>query len=86
MQAVQIRFRLSPYDYPMKALTRLMQVSTIAAYKVEFEVLYNRIRCIYEKNKLSYFLSELRNEIGLPVRMSNPTTLNDAFGLAKIQE
>lgn len=32
------------------------------------------------------FLSGILDEIWLPVHMLNPLTLNDAFGLAKIQE
>lgn len=83
---MQIKFGSFLYDHSMEALTRLNQVSTITTYKAEFEVLSNRITGIYEKNKLSYFLSGLRDEVRLPVRMFNPTTLNDAFELAKIQE
>lgn len=39
-----------------------------------------------ELDKLSCFLSGLRDEIRLPIRMLNPANLDDAFGLAKIQE
>ena len=35
---------------------------------------------------MSCFLSGLKDEIRLPVRMLVPKTLNEAFGLAKIQE
>ncbi|XP_035545954.1 uncharacterized protein LOC118348438 [Juglans regia] len=86
IKAVQIRFGSTPYDDPMESLTRLKQVSTVNDYKYEFEILSNRIRGLSEKNKLSCFLSGLRDEIRLPVRMLNPLSLNDAFGLAKIQE
>ncbi|KAF5477456.1 hypothetical protein F2P56_004096 [Juglans regia] len=86
IKAVQIRFGSTPYDDPMESLTRLKQVSTVNDYKSEFEILSNRIRGLSEKNKLSCFLSGLRDEIRLPVRMLNPLSLNDAFGLAKIQE
>ncbi|XP_035544590.1 uncharacterized protein LOC118347985 [Juglans regia] len=86
IKAVQIRFGSTPYDDPMESLTRLKQVSTVNDYKSEFEIFSNRIRGFYEKNKLSCFLSGLRDEIRLPVRMLNPLSLNDAFGLAKIQE
>ena len=37
-------------------------------------------------HKLSCFLSGLKDEICLPVRMLSPQSLNAAFGLAKIQE
>lgn len=36
--------------------------------------------------QLSYFLSGLKDEIRLPVRMFNPPNLITAYGLAKIQE
>lgn len=39
-----------------------------------------------ESHKLSCFLSGLRDEIQLPVRMLMPKSLNEAFGLAKLQE
>ncbi|XP_035551104.1 uncharacterized protein LOC118349683 [Juglans regia] len=85
-QAVQVRFGSSAYDDPMEALTRLKQVNSVTAYKAEFELFSNRIKGVSEKNKLSCFLSGLKDEVRLPVRMLNPTTLNDAFRLAKIQE
>ena len=58
----------------------------MALYKGEFEALANRIRGLSPQNKLSCFLSGLKDEVRLPVRMSNPFTLIAAFGLAKIQE
>lgn len=47
----------------METLTRLKQVGTITNYKNEFEILSNQIRGISKKNKHSYFLSVLRDEI-----------------------
>lgn len=61
-------------------------VSSVTTYKYEFELMSNWIRCVSEKNKLSYFLSGHQDEITLPVYVLNPLTLNDAFSLAKIQE
>jgi hypothetical protein len=74
------------YDDPMEALTRLRQTSTVAVYKAQFEALSNRLRGISEQNKLSCFLSGLKDEIRLPLRMLNPLELSAAFGLAKLQE
>nr|XP_023922229.1 uncharacterized protein LOC112033677 [Quercus suber] len=51
-----------------------------------FEILSNRILGLSESQKLSCFLSGLKDEMRLPVRMSVPKTLNEAFELAKIQE
>ena len=39
-----------------------------------------------EFHKLSYFLSGLKDEIRLVVKMLMPKSLKEAFGLAKIQE
>ena len=58
----------------------------MVAYKGNFEILSNRIMGLSESHKLSCFLSGLKDEIRLPVRMLVPKTLNEAFGLAKVQE
>ena len=86
MSALHIRFGALAYDDLMEALTKLRQVSSISSYKAQFEVLSNRIKELSEKHKLSCFLSGLRGEIHLPIKMFNPQNLNLAFGLAKIQE
>lgn len=84
--AMLIKFGPIAYNNPIKALTRLKQTSTIANQKAQFESLSNRLRGLSESHKLSYFLSGLKDEIRLSVRMFNPTSLNAAYGLAKIQE
>jgi len=70
----------------MEALMRLRQTALVADYTSQFEALSNRLRGISEKNRLSCFLSGLKDEIRLPVRMLNPANLVAAFGLAKLQE
>lgn len=84
--ALHMRFGTSSYDDPMEVLTKLRQTSIVALYKAEFEAISNRIKCLSHLHKLSCFLSGLKDKIRLPVRMLNPQTLNEAFGLAKIQE
>ena len=86
VQALHVRFGSTPYNDPMEALTKLMQTSTVAVYKVDFEALSNRIKGLSPMHKLSCFLSGLKDEIWLPVRMLTPQSLNAAYGLAKIQE
>ena len=86
VEALLIKFGSFAYEDPMEALTRLRQTSNVINYKAQFEALSNRIRDLSENHKLSCFLSGLRDEIRLPVKMLNPKTLNEAFGLAKIQE
>lgn len=55
-------------------------------YKGQFKALSNRIRGLFDSHKLSCFLSGLKDEVRLPLKMLNPKNLNEAFGLAKIQE
>ena len=86
VQALHVRFGSTAYDDLMKVLTRLRQTSTVAMYKAEFEAMSNRIKGLSPLHKLSCFLSGLKDEIRLPMRMLNPQSLNEAFGLAKIQE
>ena len=81
-----MRFGSTVYDDPMEVLTRLRQTSTVAIYKAEFEVLFNKIKGLSPLHKLNCFLSGLKDEIRLPMRILNPQSLNVAFGLAKIQE
>ncbi|XP_042974800.1 uncharacterized protein LOC122306438 [Carya illinoinensis] len=85
IKAVQVRFGTS-YDDTMEALTCLKQTNSVTAYKAEFELLSNRIKGVTEENKLNYFLSGLKDEVRIPVRMLKPINLNDAFGLARMQE
>jgi len=86
VQALYVRFGSTPYDDPMEALTKLRQSSTVAVYKADFEALPNRIKGLSSLHKMGCFLSGLKDEICLPVRMLNPQSLNATFGLAKIQE
>jgi hypothetical protein len=85
-KACLVRFGPTAYDDPMESLTRLRQTHSVAAYKAQFEALSNRLRGLTKPYKLSYFLSGLKDDIRLPVRMLAPTSLGQAFGLAKIQE
>ncbi|XP_041009475.1 uncharacterized protein LOC121253540 [Juglans microcarpa x Juglans regia] len=86
IQALQLRFGPTAYDDPMEDITRLKQTSSVAEYKARFEALSNRLKRLPDSHKLSCFLSGLRDEIRLPLRMFKPVNLNAAFGLARIQE
>ncbi|KAF5471876.1 hypothetical protein F2P56_008640 [Juglans regia] len=86
VRALLLRFGPTAYDDPMEALTRLKQTSSVAMYKAQFEALSNRLRGLSDHHKLSCFMSGLKDEIRLPIRMLNPINLGAAFGLAKIQE
>ena len=74
------------FDDPMEALTRLRHTTTVESYKTEFEVLSNQLKGLTETYKLSCFLSGLREDICLMVRMLNPSNLTTTFGMAKMQK
>lgn len=86
VNALLIRFGPSTYDDPIEQLTRLRQVGSMEEYKSAFEVIANRLRRLSGSDKLSCFISGLKDDIRLTVNMFNPTTLITAYRLARIQE
>jgi hypothetical protein len=69
----------------MESLIKLRHTSTIPEYTSQFESLSNRLWGLSDKYKLSCFLSGLKEEIHLPLRMLAPQDLVSGFGLAKLQ-
>lgn len=70
----------------MEAITRLRQTSIVALYKTQFEVISNRLKGLPDKYKLSCFLSGLKDEITLPLKLLSPLNLDRAFAMAQMQE
>lgn len=68
----------------MEAMYRLRQTGSIVDFKSQFEVLSNRIKGMSVKNKLSYFINGLKDEIRFQVKLLNPFNMNIAFELTKI--
>lgn len=86
MVALKIRFASSAYDDPVGAFTKLQQLSTVDEYQSQFEVLSKRIPGLIEEFQVSSFISGLMEEVQIMVTMLRPTTLPNAFGLARLQE
>jgi hypothetical protein len=84
VRAIQLRFRHASYDDPMELLTKLKHTNSVIAYKCQFESLRNRIRNLSNMYKLSCFMSRLKDEVRLAVKMQGPRTLGEAYALAKI--
>ena len=74
VEALKGRFSDKIYEDPMADLKSLVQIGTLQNYLEEFDVLSNRVTLI-EEYSLSCFLSGLRDEIRIPIRMLGPTTL-----------
>lgn len=86
VKAIQVRFEPSAYDDSMEALTCLKQTTYVVDYKAQFKAFSSRLKRLSQRHKFRCFLSGLKDEIRLLVRMMNPINLGAAFGLAKIQE
>ncbi|KAF5480102.1 hypothetical protein F2P56_000872 [Juglans regia] len=86
VNALLIRFGPCSLEDPLEQLIRLRQEGTVEEYKSEFELIANRLRRLSKMDKLSCFVSGLKDDIRLTVKMFNPTNLLTAYRLARIQE
>jgi hypothetical protein len=86
LMALELCFAPTAYDDPKGKLFKLTQSSSVAAYLSEFESLANRIVGLSQLDLLSCFISGLKPEIRREVLAQQPATLNQASGLARLQE
>lgn len=84
--ALLTRFGTTVDEDTMEALTRLKQTTSVVMYKGQFEALSNRIKGLSKNYKLSCFLIDLKDDVRLVVKIFSLNSLNEAFGLDKIQE
>ena len=85
VRTIQLRFGPTSYDDPVELLTKLKHINSVE-YIDQFESLSNRIRNLSDMHKLSCFMSGLKDEVRLAIKMQGPRTLGEAYALAKIQE
>ncbi|GJS27000.1 hypothetical protein Tco_0487620 [Tanacetum coccineum] len=65
------------------ALSKLLQMGTVAEYQNEFEMLINRVTEISESLLKTFYISGLKPALQCALLRSNPTTLGEAFSLAR---
>lgn len=63
----------------------LVQTDTVLQYYREFEKIRVKVRCS-EQFVVSFFIGGLREEIKVYVKERKPRMLDDAYGLALLQE
>ncbi|GKE50945.1 hypothetical protein Tco_1486101 [Tanacetum coccineum] len=68
------------------ALSKLLQMGTVAEYHNEFEILINRVTRISEGLLKMFYISGLKLALQIELLRARPTTLGDAFSLARITE
>ncbi|GJT84890.1 reverse transcriptase [Tanacetum coccineum] len=81
---VRKRFE-SVFKYPIGELKNLRKTTRVQVYQESFEELLNKVD-VNDDFAVSLFIGGLREEIAYAVRMFKPTSLSDAFCLAKLQE
>ncbi|GKA59643.1 hypothetical protein Tco_0758956 [Tanacetum coccineum] len=67
-------------------LSKLLQRGTVAEYESEFLMLIKRVMEISESLLKSFYISGLKPFLQCALLKSNPTTLNEAFSLARVTE
>ncbi|GJS47636.1 hypothetical protein Tco_0597757 [Tanacetum coccineum] len=68
------------------ALSKLLQMGTVAEYESEFVILANRVTGISQSLLKSFYISGLKPALQCALLRSNPTTLGEVFLLARATE
>lgn len=76
---------ITNFDDPMAELVSLRQNGSVQKYLDKFDELHNSVD-LPDAHALSCFLAGLKTEISVMVRMLKPKNLQEAIGLAKLQE
>ncbi|GKA92891.1 hypothetical protein Tco_0814816 [Tanacetum coccineum] len=66
------------------ALSKLLQMGTVAEYESEFVILANRVTGIFESLLTSFCIFGLKLMLSIELLRTRPTTLGEAFSLARI--
>nr|GEY03185.1 retrotransposable element Tf2 [Tanacetum cinerariifolium] len=80
------RFGPSKFEDPQGALSKLLQLGTVEDYQRDFKKLMNRVTDIPESMLISFYISGLKLHLQRELLVAKPTTLGDAFALARVTE
>ncbi|KAH9703219.1 hypothetical protein KPL70_011043 [Citrus sinensis] len=86
LQNLKFRFGASLYEDHQGNLSKLTQKSSVAEFQTEFEDLMNKVTGISEPLLISFFITGLRVDIRRELLLSRPSSLMEAFALARIFE
>nr|GEU88347.1 Ty3/gypsy retrotransposon protein [Tanacetum cinerariifolium] len=86
LESVQNQFGLSKYEDPQGALSKLLHAGSVAQYQSEFEKLMNQVTNVSESLLISFYISGLKPAIQRELLASKPTSVGDAFALARVTE
>ncbi|KAH9681933.1 hypothetical protein KPL71_027145 [Citrus sinensis] len=80
------RFGTSMYEDHQGNLSKLSQTSTVTDFQSAFEDLMNKVTGISEPLLVSFFITGLKPDIRRELLFARPTSLMEAFALAKAYE
>lgn len=80
------RFGDSAFEDKLAQLSRLQQVTTVAAYMAQFERLMNEVQGQSEEALIGFFIEGLKSKIQDDMLVRRPVTLRRALAEAKILE
>lgn len=82
---IHARFGEWIYTNPLADLRKVYQIGSLLDYMEAFEVCAHKLT-ISEEDILSMFISGLQDDIGYPVLLHGPKTLQQAYSQARIQD
>jgi len=85
-QNILVIFGPSSFEDFTNALTKLHQTTIVREYQKKFEKLANHIEELDDSFYRSYFISGLKEEIQVEVKMFNSNNMIAKIGLAKLVE
>lgn len=85
-RAVLKRFGPTEFENPSEDLSRLRQTTDLTSYQIEFENLSNQVDDLPYHFLVGCFISGLKDEIRLEVKIKQPRILADAIGVARLVE
>lgn len=85
VEALVVRFREKLFEDLVAELKKLKQVSSLQTYLQEFDLQLSKSN-LSEAPVISHFLGGLREEVDLLVRVFKPTSLKEAYELAKVHD
>ncbi|KAH9678818.1 hypothetical protein KPL71_025874 [Citrus sinensis] len=84
--SLKSRFGASMYEDHQGNLSKLTQTSTVADFQSAFEDLMNKVTGISEPLLISFFITGLKSDIRREFLFTRPTSLMEAFALARAYE
>ena len=84
VRSISARFSAALFEDPLEEMASLTQTGSLQELNSAFDSLLNKVN-LSETQAVSLYLKALKPDIRGPVKMFKPSTLHEAYGLARIQ-